>query len=468
MDELPELPFEQVISYLNLWDRLKARAVSRRWYHKINSFQVKRLYYSQYPIGRIKRNIRWVSEAFSENLISSTRFATFFDTFGHTILSSLKYLRLCDLDLCKGDSTVLARTLNSFGKLEQLDIISVKLDQQDVFNLDLPMLTSLQLKEMRGTEKLTLEAPRLREVKLLDCFYLRVEIVHGESVEKLLVDRWKYTEVNNLENLKYLYVKYHQDIDPTLLSSLQFLKEIHTNCSQDLPELFEQKQRSGRADLKIYFFGLLLNDPDDPARNALRLSAGYLVRESFACFAENRSRLADWIPFYSSLPYSAIEGVAPGLEVDLLRRCTDLSQVSVNDPIQDIQNFFDLLENSKNIVELEFKFVGDQPQDLFDQLPEHCTVQRLSLCHRPSDLNFLFRLKRLIHLALRWPIDSQTVRKALEELPILSSFWFKYGQKDASIRISQSKQFQVWIADKQKTTVSDLNAAIEFITGNER
>ena len=47
MDDLPELPFEQVLGYLILEDLLKTRAVSRRWYQKINSFRVKSLCYSK-------------------------------------------------------------------------------------------------------------------------------------------------------------------------------------------------------------------------------------------------------------------------------------------------------------------------------------------------------------------------------------------------------------------------------------
>ena len=464
MDELPDLPFKQVLSYLNLWDRLKARAVSRRWYHQINSFRVKRIYYSQYPIGYIKRNIRWVSGAFAENLIASTRFATFFDTFGHTILSSLKHLRLCGLRM--SDPTAFARTLNSFCKLERLEIISVRLDQQDGFNLNLPMLTSLQLEAVWGIQKLILDTPRLREIKIVNCSHLRVEIVQGESVERLLVDGWEYTEVSNLKNLQYLYVQYHQDIDPTFLSSLQHLKEFHTDDPGNVSELFEQKRRSGRADLKIYHFGLLLNHPDDPTRNALRFFTDYLVRELFVCLAENRSRLADQIPFHSFLTYSAIEDVAPGLEVDIVKRYTDLYHITVNHPVQDIQRFLDLLKNLKNISSLDF--LCDQPQDLFDRLPEHCAVQRLSLYYPSSDLGFLFRLKRLIHLDIAiWPIHSETVRRALEELPDLSSFLFKYDQEIASIKISQSKLFKVLVGWKEKT-VSDLNSAIEFITGSER
>ena len=471
MDELPELPFEQVLCYLSLEELIKARAVSRRWYHRINSFPVKTLCYSGYPIGCIGENNRWVSGVFGQNFISSTRFATFFDTFGQTILSSLKHLRLCGLCLREGDHAVHAVfpcILNSFSQLEQLDIFSVEFNNHYVLSLNLPMLTILELRETRGMKKLTLDARRLREVKLLGGYRtkLRVEIVHGESVERLLTDRLESINVKNLKNLQYLCadylstIDYGSSVDRTLVSSLQKLKEIHLQSKWNASNLFGQKQRSGRANLKIYLRGLLLNGPDDLATNALEISCEFLQRKSLACLAENRSRLADQIPFYRSLHYSAIEGVASGLEVDIVKRCNELSEVTVDSPVHDTQRFFGLLMNCKNIVELDIR--GDQPQDLFDRLPEYCAVQSLILRGSPSDLAFLFRLKHLILLNIYFSIDSETVRRAFEKLPLLSYFLFRYDHKKASIRIGQSKQFHV-SGRKENTTVSDLNAAIEFL-----
>ena len=477
MDELPELAFELVLRYLNLEDRLKARGVSRRWYHKINSFHVKSLCYSEHPIRCILGKSRCVSGAFADNFINSTRFATFFDTYDQTILSSLKHLRLGYLNLSKGDQEALVRTLNSFGQLEQLDIVRTKLlNQQGEFTLfdlksnlqfNLPMLISLQLEKVDGIQKLTLEAPRLREVTILGCSLLRVEIVHGELVERLLVERLEYTDVKNLKNLLYLYVKYLPDLedDSKLLSSLQQLKEFHTNDFKNVSKLFEQKQQSGRADLKIYLCGLLLDGPDDPAINSFRdSSSDYLSGESLVCLAENSSRLADEIPFYRSFNYWAIEAVAPGLEVDLLKRFTDLYEVAVNRPVQDIERFLDL-PNLQYISSLEFWC--NQQQDLFDRLPEHSIVQKLLINWSPSDLAFLFRLKHLIHLNIRFSIDSETARRALEELPVLSKFEFHYDHKTIRIRIDQSKQFIVCVFGKEKTA-SDLNALIKFIFGNEK
>ena len=74
MDDLPELPFEKVLSHLSLEDVLKSRAVCRRWYDKINGFKVNSLCYSDHPIELIRGSGRFVSGAFAKNFISSPRF----------------------------------------------------------------------------------------------------------------------------------------------------------------------------------------------------------------------------------------------------------------------------------------------------------------------------------------------------------------------------------------------------------
>ena len=487
MDDLPELPFEKVLSYLSLKDRLKARTVSRGWRNKFNMDPVKSLCYSSRSSDFIWQKSRWVSGAFAKNFISSSRFASFFDIYGQTILSCLKHLRLCNIHVTEGDRTAFASTLNSLNQLKKLDIIQGKCDLQ--FNLNLPMLTSLQLENVSGIVKLTLDAPRLREVKLLDHWQftghqkdLRVEIVHGESVERLFIDIWEYTEVKNLKNLQHLYIvhlsEFETDTVPTFLSSLHQLKEIHTNDPRNVSELFMQKRQFGRADLKIYLKGLLLNGPGDPAVHALLyIYCEYQEpgKESFVYLAENPLRLADEIRFYQFLCYSWIENLAFGLEVDLLRRFVHLEHLIVRDRVQDIPRFLDLLKNFERIVELWFDR-DQQPQDLYDRLPEYCAVQRLILGGElePSDLTFLFRLKHLIYLEIDWTADIETVRRALEDLPVLSSFRFGYGETLVSIEIDQSKEFKVSVYGGpykghllKKKVISDLNAAINFIVESE-
>ena len=474
MDKLPELPFERLLSYLNLAERLRLSAVSKNCYEKVHKSRVQSLCYSEHPIGLIRGRNRWASGAFVDNFISSTRLASFFEAFGPSVLSSLKHLGLCDLSLDLEKQIVLITTMNSFSQLEELHMIRVKFSEELNFILSLPMLTSIHLQELSGIREFTLDTPKLRRVRVMECSGLGLGIVHGESVESFINTGRDHCTVMNLRNLKILHKAGNLLwIEPLLLSSLRQLKEINTNSLESVSELFKQKRRYGLTGLKIYYCGLLLNKSHDPAIKGIEGIEGPLNENTFVHFVVNSSRLASEIPFYRELNYSIIERVALGLEVDVLRRLPELNVLRVNSPVRDVQRFLDLLKNCcVNIVELHFEGDQSQPQDLFDRLPEHCAIQYLSI-HKalaPSDLEFIYRIKHLIRLEVRWQIPVKLIRKAFEQLPFLSCFRSREHlstgdyREHFTVETDGPEQFRVSVDNKMRI-VSDLNAAIEFIAG---
>ena len=464
MDELPELPFEKVLSYLSLEDRLKARAVSRSWYHRINSIRVSSLCFAERPLGLfILRNHGLINGIFVQNFIFSTKFASFFNAFGPSILSNLRRLRICDLKLDNLNAAVFAQTLNSFGQLTELGLFNFCPKRVTELELNLPILTSLQIKRVNNIQ-LTLDAPRLRKVRTVNCNLLNLVIVHGESVERLLTDRFGYTEVKNLKNLQHIYSRDSSPIDSTLLSGLDQLKEIHTMNSQQIANLFEQKQRYGRTDLKIYLCGLYLNGPDDPIVHSLH---PYFAKDTFVQLAENPSRLADEIPFLFCLKYSEIKRADPEVEIDFVSRFTNFSHLIV-EPVEDIERFLGLLNKFPNIVNLTFR--GAQPRDLFDRLPEHSAVQTLTIPESAlSGLEFLRRLEHLHHLHVGGSLDAEQIRNFFE-LPFLLLFSFGYNNELARIEVIRDsgctypRGYEVSWGSK-RAEVPDLEAAIQFIFG---
>ena len=472
MDDLPELPFEKVLSYLSLEDRLKARAVSRRWYLMINSFRVKSLCFSDRPIGFIHGKRRLVSGAFAQNCIVSPQFDSFFSTFAHPIFSSLKRLCLYGVRLGADDTTVFVPALNSFRQLEELNIIQSAFDASyREFELNLPILNSIQLVEVNvvgpkafGTVQkfgepgtVTVDSPKLRRIKLVYSD-LSLNLIHAESVEELIsTDELNNISGGKLKNLKYLCVRFYgfRRIDPTFLSDLEQLKAIDLKDA-GLREILEQKQRYGRTDLKVYCDGLLQNGLDGPARY---VDLVHLV--------ENLSRFADVIRLYDD--YAKIECVGSGSEIAALNRFTNLSKIVVESPVQDVQRFLDLLKNLENIVDLEFWLRRDKPpQDLFDRLPEHCAVESLATCSPLPDLRFLFRLEHLISLTLTRPIkvEFEFVLEIFKKLKFLSHFQFRCGGEKIIIadnRKAYPRRFFVTVDRNSWLNAPDLNAAIQFI-----
>ena len=468
MDDLPDLPFEKILGYLPLEDCIRSIAVSRRWYRTINSFRVKSLCFSDLPVGFIFEKRRLVSGEFARNFISSPRFGSFFSTFGQSILASLKHLRLCDFYLDKKNVTALTQILSSFSRLEDLNII--RLNAPSVipkdslsypylsFGLNLPMLTSIELDEVFGITKLTLDAPGLQKVKHWRSDNLEVNFVHTKSVKRLVTDETNVMNLSltSLTSLQYLYLPFLED-DSTLLYSLRQLKEIHL-CS-GVSNLFEQKRRYRCDALQIYLHGVLLNGPADPQIDSDIYIANFDDR-FIAHFGENLSRLADEIPFICQIFDIPTKPFAVESAIKVLKRFTNLNEIMMLEPVQDIGRFLDVLKGLDNIVNLNF--FGDQPQELLDRLRKHSSVQKLRINCTVSDFKFIFHLKNLTTIETNQPIDAETILKILDQLKYLSRFSFWYLDQLAVIEIDYRRRFNVEV-NSSRSTFTDPNAAFQFV-----
>ena len=466
LNDLPELPLEAMFGYLSLSDLIKFRLVSRRWCKTIDSLKMKSLFYSKRPIGFVHRNTLFVRDAFAQNFIATSRFNAFFDTFGQSMLSSLKRIGLSNLRLSAENETAFARTLNSFAHLEQLGLFYFGSpgdpDEGVRLELNLPELESIWLEEVAGIKTLVLNSPKLRNVKLV-CSSARLDIVDGQSVERLITDDHKAIPMTKLTNLKYLYGVFHSEIESTPLSSLEQLKELHLSDHEKVTDYFEQAKRYRRTDLKIFYFGLHLTGPNDPARHPFS-SFYFLKSTALRSLVENPSRQAGEMPLYRFAVYAAIEHAAPHLQATLLSRLPDLTSVSVLSSLQDVERFLNFLKKFKQIVELRFS--EEQPQSLFDRLPDYCAVQSLSVKNSPPESDFLFRCQNLIELTLNWSIGVEFIKRVFDELKFIQFFRFKYANKDVTLQVDQNG-FLIWLKDDE-TIAPDLNTAVQFLMDNTK
>lgn len=470
MHDPPELVLEKILSYLSLVDRLRSRAVSKRWCQMIDSLKVKTLCYSDRPIGFLFGKSRFVP-----TFISSPGFESFFfNAFCRSIRCHLKRLHLCVLN-AYGKETAFAQFLNSFDQLEELNIIRFA----NILELNLPMLQSIQLGEKAAIGKLTLDTPRLKKVHLLR--YFNLNLVH-ESVEMLYINMLEdITELRSgeplelakrLGKLKYCYVKSSLFSNYHFLFRLKQLQEVHVYQRICAHALITGKRQYGRDHLMIYLCGLLLNDLDDPLFDYKRLPhPGGFMGNTLAFLAENLPILADNpFPFCRQLYYSAIELVPARLKTSLLKRFVDFDTLKVDIPVKQIQHFLDFLTSFKHIAALCFSG-SDQAQDLFNRLPDHCAVQQLAIYQAVPDFEFLFRLKHLIHLKVGTSsFGIELIRRAFEELKFLSYFQLVYKERIIEIcieaNIDNQKQFAVKFRNRFPRNFTELNDAIKFIAEN--
>lgn len=459
LDDLPQVPFDKIFVYLSLHERIGLRAVSRKLCRIIDGSLVESLFLSGRPADVIYGKSRLIRGAFVQNFIHSPRFELFFDAFGPSILSNLKRLRLCELLLNATNLPAFGRALNSFDQLQELHLIGFlyAISPNLHLKLNLPRLTRLHLEELQVLHQLTLDAPKLHSVKMVDCYFaLKLELVHPESVETLMTVQLKHVTVKSMKNLKSLYIGDYAKAESTLVSDLKQLKEIYVDDHLKVRNLFDQKEENDRFDLKIYLRGLLLNGEQE----AIRFRAS---NDMHAHMAENLPRLADEIPFCKSLSYTAIERTMPGSEISFLSKFTDLDKINVNRPVQSVPQFLDVLKSSGRISELVFHC--SQPLGLFERLPDHCAVQKLTLNFQPPpDFGFILRLRDLIHLDLGCAIGTQLVRQAFEQIEYLSYVRFEYFTKLIKLQRNNPKKLQYRASVGNQTADDlDLDAAIKFI-----
>lgn len=470
IDDLPELPFQQIVSYLSFRDRINLRSVCRSWRMRFD-FKANSLCCSDSPSGRE------FGGEFIDNYISSPEFHLFLITFAPTILADLKHLRLVDACLYgllisksgfrktsrSTDPPVLIKTLSSFRQLERVEIINTQYydrkNEKMELDLRLPVCTSLHLENVY-VESVCVDAPALRKINLVNsehCEEFKLDLIHGESVERLSIDGKIWIFMNGLKNLKYLDIIRAPQFNLSLLSRLEHLEEIHLQKARHVPELRHLFQQN--PSLKVYRFGCLLNGPGDPLATDFQSfdDPGLLPH-----LAENLTRLVDEIPLFSVLEYWHIERVALEKAVCLLKRFTDLREILVHQPVPNAQRFLDLLKNL-NITRLEF--IGPQPQDLFDGLPEHSsTLQKLTIAGDPSNLRFLFRLKNLTVLHVPCLMDFEFILFLLKELKNLKELRFNYLKKMVRIRVGtyDLEKYSIFI-DNHLESTTDLNVAIRYL-----
>ena len=451
MDNLPIPPFEKMLSYLSLKERIKLRAVCRGWCRTIDSFKIKQLLISSdLPEKTSPRLARGV---FAQNFLRCK--GSYPEILGSSIFSDLKQLRL--LGLHNLNIERFAETLNLWVRLEELTIIDTEIECDRDVKVNLPMLRSLrfdinydEFDPPSGT--LILDAPRLQNVRLSKYEGL-LKFVHAESIEKLITRFVRNTtNLINLKNLKHLHCALKR-IDPNFLADMPQLKQINVVFSQDeriFLELLEQKNKFGRADLKIAHNGFLI----DPANPSSYWKGWYL----------DKPQLIDEVPYFVWIAYKRFESWDNHLAVRIFRRLTDLSGIYVYEKVQDVERLLNFLRDF-DILGLEFDY-DVQPQNLFDRLPDYCAVRRLVLEYPIPDLSFLLRLRHLISLKVSWEVELELIRRVFNELQFISSFEFKFPENSFIKRLSD-KSFKLGITNSDSSrnfpTVPDIDAAIHCL-----
>lgn len=452
MNELPDVPFEKVLTYLPLDDLLRTKAVSKEFYRKIANFKVRCLCVSDYERESVIDKSRLVVGAFAQNFIDWFKFKSLF---ARSMLSGLRHLRVCGLNVreIKGDRSI--GILNSFENLESLHLVRVFHLPSDS-ELILPKLRVLRL-AYTGQFSMSLDAPRLSEIQVLDGSP-QLHIVHAKSIETVLISDDLCLPLERFRNLKILHCKTFFRLSDTLLSTLSQLREIHLGVNYSvLEQLYAQKRRYRFSDLKIYYRGLCLANPQDH----LEPTEHGLSKEVLRCIAENYSGLADQLPFIDTVFYQEIE-VVPQVPIDFWPRLTNLREIHLSDRVENAERFLNFLARFPNIQTLVF-YAADQLQALLDQVPLYCSPQFLQIGY-DGDLNldFISKFKDLLGLTLQ-NVTSNLIQEVFKQQRFIQSFWFVYRGTQCSIQSTRKRNQVILFTNGSERSFTDVDEVIAFL-----
>lgn len=456
---LPDLAFEQILEHLELKELIKSRAVSRGWLQKVDRFRVECLCFSEWEKDHILDKYRRISGRFSSKFIRLSNFE-FFKTFANSILRNLKHLRVLDLNVEQRCPNFIV-VLNSLNRLVSLGIIAVHGMYGDL-QLTLENLRSIHLEDVPGHATLVLDAPRLSKIKVWDPNF-KLIVVHPESVQSVVIKNDQNLELKRFKNLEVFHCERLLDVDSEFVCERQRLKAINFVGHQaTLRALHDQKQRHNRTDLKIFYHGLCLNTVDDYAGlpNYLTLSEALVGR-----MIANFSRLTDELSFYEYIYYySNIELAVPRVPAGFWRRFTGLRSIDVRE-VENIDRFLDFLKCFNNVVSLSFRH--QQPQELFDQLPSHCSSLQVLNIESDPGLQFVFDLKHLFSLAVANQVDGEFIREVFGRLQWMRNFSFYFKGRPFSVSLNEQKKFCVFNCVRSQIC-NDLDDLLSYVSSEGR
>lgn len=432
-ESLPFEMFRRILSYSDLQEILRLRAVCKKWCVYIDNFSLTSLFFSEYRRDCLLDKDR-LTNGFAQNFIQSPRFEWFFHNFTTTLFSSLRRLRVYGLDV-QGRSPAFVKVLNSFNQLQDLTIIEVENLHQEI-QLNLPSLQNVRFEQLSGIERLVLIAPNLSKIKIFfDDHMFALNFVHTESIESIELDRFVSDLYKmKLRNLKTFYCAQIREISETFLADIPRLEAIHLNDNDaSLISLYRQKYKYHHCHLKIYYKSLSFDQLD-------QLDHLNSQRNIVSCMTKYPSRLAEQLPLFDRLFYGEIESILPKLDQQFWRQFTRLSWVLISSKVADDQQFLEFLGKFDSIVKLSFLF---QPQsaDLFGRLNEYCpSVQQLRLVVRNLDLGFVFTMRNLVRIVCM-NVDETFVRRVFSELEFVRYLVFEIDETDFIIKHKQANLF---------------------------
>lgn len=465
LDSLSFELFELIANNLKLKDRLKLRLVSKLWLRKVDNLRVKKVYISDKSKNLIPNRFRKNRNEFAFNFICihPLKFDLFFKKYQNTISNSLKCLGVYNIESNDEFKKGFNATINSLAHLEKLILSRLSLDE--LFRLSLPKLAIVVFQEIR-VKRIVLDTVKLRSVEVDFKDHFDFDFIYPESIEYILFNNYNgCLDKFKFESLKYLncgrYLEHLYVFGPSFLTNLPVLNELHLCVRIDtFTRIYEQKLALKRHQLKIYNYGVLVDNPSQFNQlfdnNVVYLPSLHTKMLKF--YGGDLSRLADKIQFFNEFNYTAVlESSEIVLPYEVLDRYDSIDYIFINETIKNDKQFTNYMTSIKNLSNLSsFLIYTKMPSNnILNQIPnlfpylKELVFRRISTNNQ--NLDWIFKLKYLIELETSFTFKSEFISMLFRKLKYLNLLIFvglfnSTAKNYHDLRICKSNRFKLHVS----------------------
>ena len=393
----------------------------------------------------------------------------------NSFLIRLKHLRICDPRLRHScphnvDEPLLneVKFLNRFVNLEMLEISRFRFHED--YTLNLPNLKYLAIHHP-GSD-LIVNCPKLTSFQTkerLKCGNGEIQFLFPETITHVYLNSYwtGFEECKNLQHLSMNSSHFSNESEkpeysPTyLLNSFPKLAEIslrpgndYTSNRKSFLELLKTKQKLGRTDLKLIFYGILLNDAnqleeEDGGDSYYTGVYDILITQ----LVRNWTNLCDKeLKWFKVLDYcqlmKCVDQQTDRLPADIHEKLCGIEQFTINDKVENEDHLMEFIKGfSKTLRLINFPTKSLPDEHFFERLAESCS----SIPH--LDLWFLGDEKRVINydfvLNFQNLIGMKTSRGRLSrQRDFIKKIFDKFDTFE--LRNIENGNYWIWIARKDR------------------
>lgn len=471
-DDLPIEIFYKILSYLPIDDVITCMWINQQWSSIIDGYRILNLVITNDEHNLINKRWFQTNQLINCNQqVANSDFKTLI-SFGldKFMLENLKAIYIAfeyDEDFFK------VEYLNKFPKLKKVGFKNTYFqsfdESKNFVTLQLPNLEIFELICFDLNKNITLTAPKLRKVKLH--FNTNRKIIFTDSSSIDLIECSSYKSlIKELKNLEYLFIKQLDSLDDEFrLSNFTKLKELNFNVKEGKESLFYRLQdqlneldndNPLKHQLKIYTFGINLEYLSFLKLNDYGTS---INDQTIGIYDKNYSKLANSMPFITSLNFSSIE-YSNNLTVDLLKfKLTNLTKLIINKSVRNLNQLIQLFKEHR-IIELTFDS-SLLEQNIFNRLPvDLCPfVQKFIIKNEPNELNFDFvtRFEDLKEISIDRNLSIDLIKSIINPFDELS---FTFIFNDITYQLDKGMgeaEYELNYQNEEIDSFNTLNAVIE-------